>query len=86
MAEVDAITPKLQIATNRGGRRVFLDLREVREFSVETSRDVATLTAIIQDSESDEGYIAQTLGLLNDISFQLQQAVELICDAEACHA
>jgi hypothetical protein len=77
--------PDLQITTNRGGRRVFSDLREVREFSVEVARDVAMLTAVLQDSTSDEGFVMQTMGLLNDISFQLQQAVELVCEAGVGH-
>jgi hypothetical protein len=69
----------LRVTTNRGGARVFMDLRQLREFSIETARDVATLTAIVEASEADESFIKQTLGLLNDLSFQLQQAVELIC-------
>jgi hypothetical protein len=77
--------PDLQITTNRGGRRVFSNLREVREFSVEVARDVAMLTAVLQDSTSDEGFVMQTMGLLNDISFQLQQAVELVCEAGVSH-
>lgn len=78
--------PELRITTNRGGDRVFRDLRQLREFAVETSKDIANLTVILQESESDDGYISKILGLLNDLSFQLQQTVELICEAEVRRA
>jgi len=74
---------ELRITTNRGGYRVFSHLEELRLFSIETARDVATLTAVLMESTSDDGYIAQTLGLLNDLSFQLQQCVEMACEATA---
>lgn len=70
---------ELRITTNRGGDRIFLDLRQLREFSVETADDLATLTAVIGDSNLDAGFVMQTIGLLNDLAFQLQQAVALMC-------
>jgi hypothetical protein len=77
---------ELSVTTNRGGRRVFEDIREVREFSVETARDLATLSAVIEDSKLDEPFVIRTLGLVNDLAFQLQQSIELMCEAdgEAC--
>jgi hypothetical protein len=73
---------ELRIVTNRGGARVFKDLREVREFSAATSQDLAMLTAVVEASTLDECYITQMLGLANDLAFQLQQSVTLICEAE----
>ena len=46
---MDKQNAELRISTNRGGTRVFLDLREVREFSRATAEDLATLTAIVED-------------------------------------
>jgi hypothetical protein len=75
---------ELRIVTNRGGgSRVFSNLQELHLFSNEAARDVATLTAILMKSTSDEQYIAQTLALVNDLAFQLQQSVELISEASA---
>jgi hypothetical protein len=71
----------LRISTNRGGARVFQNLQEVREFSKATSDDLATLTAVVEDSDLDTSYVIQTLGLLNDLAFQLQQSIALVCDS-----
>jgi hypothetical protein len=76
---------ELRIVTNRGGARVFKDLREVREFATATSQDLAMLTAVVEASTLDDSYISQMLGPANDLAFQLQQSVALICEAEAEH-
>ena len=72
-------------STNRGGARVFKDLREVREFSAATSQDLAMLTAVVEASTLDDCYITQMLGLANDLAFQLQQSVTLICEVDVEH-
>ena len=80
---MDKQNAELRISTNRGGTRVFLDLREVREFSRATAEDLATLTAIVEDSSLDTSFVTIALGLLNDLAFQLQQSVALVCDSIA---
>lgn len=71
---------ELLIVTNRGGNRVFGSLQEVREFSASTSEDLALLTAIIEDTDLDPAFAIRAVGLLNDLAFQLQQAVALACE------
>jgi len=78
---MDKQNAELRISTNRGGARVFLDLREVREFSKATAEDLATLAAVIEDSSLDTSFVNITLGLLNDLAFQLQQSIALVCDS-----
>lgn len=77
---------ELLITTNRGGNRVFSCLNAVREFAVATSEDLALLTAVIDDSRLDPAFVMQTHGLLNDLAFQLQQAVALMCEADGAPA
>ncbi|SOY56027.1 hypothetical protein [Cupriavidus taiwanensis] len=79
---INRLTKELRIATNRGGSRVFSSLQEVREFARHTARDVACLTAVAQSSSEDESFIVQMWGLVNDLAFQLEQAVDLIAGAE----
>lgn len=74
---------ELRITTNRGGDRVFLDQQQLCEFTKATSEDLATLTAIVEKSECDSYFISQAVGLLNDLAFQLQQSVELMCGADS---
>ena len=62
-----------------------VDLREVREFSAATSQDLAMLTAVVEASTLDDCYITQMLGLANDLAFQLQQSVTLICEVDVEH-
>jgi hypothetical protein len=81
MNTMDKQKMELRVATNRGGARVFQSLYEVCEFSRATSGDLATLTAVVEDSDLDTSYVIQTLGLLNDLAFQLQQSVALVCDS-----
>lgn len=76
----------LRILTNRGGDRVFLDQQQVRDFTEATSEDLATLTAIIENSDVDDSFISHALGLLNDLAFQLQQSVKLICTTNDEHS
>ncbi|CAG4891478.1 hypothetical protein [Paraburkholderia gardini] len=81
--ESSQLQAELRITTNRGGARVFRDLRDVREFSMATAEDVAVLTAVIMESTADSGLVERTLGVVNDLAFQLQQSVALMCEAEA---
>ena len=78
----ESTSSELVITTNRGGNRVFSCLGEVREFSVAPSEDLALLTAVLEDSNLDPAFVMQTHGLLNDLAFQLQQAVALACGTE----
>ncbi|KGS08609.1 hypothetical protein [Burkholderia sp. ABCPW 111] len=74
-------TTEYCIATNRGGARVFRNLIDAREFSVATASDLAALTAVIRASTEDDGLIDQAWALVNDLAFQLEQSVAIVCEA-----
>ncbi len=83
-SHVPAVQPEMRIVTARGGSRSFLDLHEVRNFSKATADDLAALTTIMTESNADYGFVEQMWGLANDLAFQLQQSVALMCGTESC--
>lgn len=74
---------EMRIVTARGGSRVFPDLNEVRAFSRATAEDLAALTVIMTDANADSPFSEQMWGLANDLAFQLQQSVALMCKSES---
>ncbi|KFL24324.1 Uncharacterised protein [Ralstonia pickettii] len=88
MAEADfsnATKQELRIRTNRGGNRVFENAREMLFFAKETASDLASLTVIIQeatDAQAEPGFLARSIGAMNDMAWQLEQALEILCAAE----
>ena len=86
MAEADfsnATKQELRIRTNRGGDRVFDDARETLFFARETASDLASLTAVFQEStDAEQADLARSIGAMNDMAWQLEQALTLLCSAE----
>ncbi|WP_157647215.1 hypothetical protein [Burkholderia ubonensis] len=78
-----ATQTNLRILTNRGGNRIFQHATDLREFAQATAEDLAALTRVMKESRSDSSFIEQMLGLANDLAFQLQQSVDLMCEAGA---
>ncbi|CAJ0699216.1 hypothetical protein [Ralstonia wenshanensis] len=86
MAEADfsnETTQQLRILTNRGGNRVFDDAREALFFARETASDLASLSAVFQEStDAEQVDLARSIGAMNDMAWQLEQALTLLCTAE----
>ncbi|WP_034192208.1 hypothetical protein [Burkholderia cenocepacia] len=78
-----ATQTEMRIVTARGGSRVFSNIDEVRNFSKATADDLAALTLIMTESNADYGFVEQMWGLANDLAFQLQQSIGLVCEAES---
>ena len=74
---------EIRIVTARGGSRVFGDLPELRVYSKATAEDLAALTLIMTEANADSPFSEQMWGLANDLAFQLQQSVALMCGVEA---
>lgn len=85
MAEADfsnATKQELRILTNRGGNRVFVTASELLYFAKETASDLTALTSVIQDVDADLPDISRSIGAMNDMAWQLEQALDLLCTAE----
>ncbi|WP_105771303.1 MULTISPECIES: hypothetical protein [Burkholderia] len=78
-----ATQTEMRIVTARGGSRAFSNIGEVRSFSKATADDLAALTLIMTESNADYGFVEQMWGLANDLAFQLQQSIGLVCEAES---
>jgi hypothetical protein len=68
----------LSFPCNGGGSRQFSDIADLKEFARKTSAYVATLTAVLSESEAEHAYIYQQLGLVHDLAFQLECALGLV--------
>ncbi|NMV41846.1 hypothetical protein [Ralstonia insidiosa] len=73
---------EMRVTTARGGDRVFENLDEVRKFSKATAEDLAALSLVITESKADPTFSDQMWELANDLAFQLQQSVALMCEAQ----
>lgn len=88
MAEADfsnETEQELRIHTNRGGDRVFDNAREMLLFTKETASDMASLTVIFEEAANaaaDWTFMARSMGAMNDMAWQLEQALEILCAAE----
>ncbi|KJJ95046.1 hypothetical protein UB44_23300 [Burkholderiaceae bacterium 26] len=82
MAEADfsnAIKQELRIRTNRGGSRLFENTNEMLFFARETATDLASLTAVLEGAaDAEPGFLARSIGTMNDIAWQLEQALEIL--------
>lgn len=86
MAEADfsnSTKQEFRIHTNRGGDRVFDNAREALFFAKEVASDLASLTVVFEEgANADTVFMTRSLGAINDMAWQLEQALEILCGAE----
>ena len=73
---------EMRVITARCGVRVFWDLNEVSRFSKATAEDLAALSLVMTESKADATFSDQMWELANDLAFQLQQSVALMCQVK----